>query len=320
MSDPPRRAKMSPPGAAVAGSSGGNLRKNSVVRTHTARAERRVAKKAKTQARRKRQRDEEAAVSRGEEPAPRKVPRTIESERVYDDDTGRPLTVEDAAAIDDEFSKVLAGEVRPNVMVTTGPKATPTTFDFIEELLPVVTDCVFYERRGRTIKEVLEHALEGGFTDVLVVKEDKKKVSSLIHAHLPEGPTAVYKVSSFVPSKRIRNHGHVTRHTPEVLLNNFTTDLGVRVGRMLGSLFPHTPNFVGRQAATFHNQRDFIFFRFHRYVFNANKDRARLQELGPRFTLKLQGLQKGTFKDPQKAEHEWKNSTKKDVERRKFFL
>ena len=50
-----------------------------------------------------------------------------------------------------------------------------------------------------------------------------------------------------------------------------------------------------------HNQRDFIFFRHHRYIFEekgeGSKKRviARLQELGPRFTLKVKGLQLGTF-------------------------
>lgn len=55
-----------------------------------------------------------------------------------------------------------------------------------------------------------------------------------------------------------------TEHSPEVILNNFTTRLGHSIGRLLAALFPHDPQFVGRQVATFHNQRDFIFFRFHR--------------------------------------------------------
>lgn len=56
-----------------------------------------------------------------------------------------------------------------------------------------------------------------------------------------------------------------TEHYPEVILNNFTTRLGHSIGRLFAALFPQDPQFVGRQVATFHNQRDFIFFRFHRY-------------------------------------------------------
>lgn len=43
---------------------------------------------------------------------------------------------------------------------------------------------------------------------------------------------------------------------------------------------------------TLHNQRDFLFFRRHRYMFES-PTKARLQEIGPRFTLKLRWMRKG---------------------------
>jgi ribosome production factor 1 len=47
---------------------------------------------------------------------------------------------------------------------------------------------------------------------------------------------------------------------------------------------------------------------------------ARLQELGPRFTLKLQSLQKGTF-DSKSGEFEWVHNRKEmDTSRRRFHL
>ena len=58
-----------------------------------------------------------------------------------------------------------------------------------------------------------------------------------------------------------QGHGRPTKHKPEIILNRFHTRLGTRVGRLLASLFPQAPQFRGRQVATFHNQRDFIFFR-----------------------------------------------------------
>ena len=51
---------------------------------------------------------------------------------------------------------------------------------------------------------------------------------------------------------------------PEININNFSTRLGKTVGKMFHGLFPQVPQFEGRQIATFHNQRDFIFFRRHR--------------------------------------------------------
>ena len=70
-----------------------------------------------------------------------------------------------------------------------------------------------------------------------------------------------------------------------------------------------------------HNQRDFIFFRHHRYEFKS-AEKCRLRELGPRFTLKLRSLQKGTF-DSALGEYDWIIQGKRhdmETSRRKFFL
>ena len=61
-----------------------------------------------------------------------------------------------------------------------------------------------------------------------------------------------------------QNHGKTSSHRPELVLNNFNTRLGHSVGRLLAALFPYDPQFQGRRCITFHNQRDFIFFRHHR--------------------------------------------------------
>merc|ERR1719189_3038826 len=63
---------------------------------------------------------------------------------------------------------------------------------------------------------------------------------------------------------------------------------------MLAALFHYEPQFTGQRVATFHNQRDYIFFRHHKYNFKST-EKVRLQEMGPRFTLKLRSYQKGTF-------------------------
>jgi ribosome production factor 1 len=82
------------------------------------------------------------------------------------------------------------------------------------------------------------------------------------------------------------------------------------------------PQLEGRQVVTFHNQRDFIFVRHHRYIYKKEKEkvRARLQELGPRFTLKMKWLQEGTF-DDKFGEYEWILKRKQmESSRRKFVL
>ncbi len=44
-----------------------------------------------------------------------------------------------------------------------------------------------------------------------------------------------------------------------------------------------------------------------------------VQELGPRFTLKLESLQAGTF-DSKGGEFEWLRNKDQDTSRRKFYL
>uniref|UniRef100_A0A7S1U7Q7 Brix domain-containing protein n=1 Tax=Phaeomonas parva TaxID=124430 RepID=A0A7S1U7Q7_9STRA len=162
----------------------------------------------------------------------------------------------------------------------------------------------------------------------------------MIISHLPIGPTAYFKVSNVIVSDKVPNRGAATSHTPELLLNNFRTRLGRRVGRLLGSVLPHQPEFQGRQVITVHNQRDFLFVRHHRYIFNEKagaakavaKDgeqgkpkaedaiKTRLQELGPRFTLKMKWLQEGVF-DQLYGEYEWIHKRHAmDTSRRKFHL
>ncbi|GMI14042.1 hypothetical protein TrLO_g2115 [Triparma laevis f. longispina] len=147
--------------------------------------------------------------------------------------------------------------------------------------------------------------------------------------HTLPGPTAFFKINNIVLPKKIKNHGAATGHIPELILNNFTTRLGHRAGRFFGSLFPHNPEFKGRQVVTFHNQRDYVFVRHHRYVFKPgttkadkekNRTRAKLQELGPRFSLKMRWLLSGGF-DTKFGEYEWFHKRKEqDTSRRKFHM
>lgn len=117
---------------------------------------------------------------------------------------------------------------------------------------------------------------------------------------------------------------------------------------MFQTLFPPLPEFEGRQVVTLHNQRDFLFFRRHRYVFKST-EKTGLQEIGPRFTLKLRWLKKGVpavkesladpglqlagvlgnqiegepaevATTPKETDYEWMWQPKMEVNRRTFFL
>eukprot|EP00124_Ichthyophonus_hoferi_P001168 Ihof_evm9s55 gene=Ihof_evmTU9s55 len=255
-------------------------------------------KKAKKEDKKKRRatnkREAEEAAGDGVAPV-RKVPKTIESQRVVEETIVEP---DDEEVMNDEATDELAGYFagdRPKILITTSQKAiSQVTYKFCEELINMMPDADFYDRKRYTLKEITEIAKTLSFTDIIIVNEDRKVPNAMLLSHLPEGPTAHFKVTNVRMGKQIRNHARQTNHRPELILNNFNTRLGHRVGRMFAALFPQNPEFLGRQVVTFHNQRDFIFFRQHRYIFHEGK-RVGLQEIGPKFTLKLRSLQKGTF-------------------------
>lgn len=295
---------------------------------------------------RKRAKARDAAIKRalelGEEPPAPKIPRTIENTRELDETVCLPDDEELFAGNDaDEFSSILKRELIPKVLITTCRFNSSRGPAFISELLSVIPNAHYYKRGTYDLKKIVEYANNKEFTSIIVVHTNRREPDALLVMNLPDGPTAHFKLSKLVLRKDIKNHGNPTSHEPELILNNFTTRLGHRVGRLFQSLFPQDPNFRGRRVVTFHNQRDFIFFRHHRYIFETKETKqteskgkktkdakddvsqqktiARLQECGPRFTLKLISLQHGTF-DSKGGEYEWVHKPEMDTSRRRFFL
>ncbi len=251
-------------------------------------------------------------------PIPRAVPKTVESKRVFTDDQIMDEEALAAMASSDEFASFFVDGQAPKILVTTTKRPTEETATFADELADLFPTATYRERPPKAlISDIVASANGAAYTHLVVVNESRKALDTLSIVKLPEGPTAIFQLTSVVPSKAIHNHGRATCHTPELILNNFATRVGHRVGRLFISLFPHVPQFEGRQVVTFHNQRDFIFVRRHRYIFEGTK-RTRLQEIGPQFTLKLKRIYKATcnLRDLP-MEYEWKshaiNSKKFDI-------
>ncbi|GAB5373222.1 hypothetical protein AAMO2058_001731800 [Amorphochlora amoebiformis] len=268
----------------------------------------------------KRKRSKIEAEALGEESKKKKMVKTQDNTKEKDE----TLVIEGDEEVKgeeemDEFSEILSGKKSPRVIVTSSYKPSKIMYEFIVEVLRVIPGSVYYKRKNFEIKKIVTEITEKGFTDLIIVNEDSKNLNALTHIHLPYGPTAYYKLTSVKLSKDIPHCGQPINVRPEVILNQFSTRLGQRVGRMLSALFGSKPDFRGRRVATFHNQRDFIFFRHHRYIFD-DPDHPRLQQLGPSFTLKLRWLQKGTF-DTKQGEYEWIHKRREmDTSRKRFFL
>ncbi|KAM3957011.1 putative ribosome production factor 1 [Aphomia sociella] len=262
------------------------------------------------------------------EDVPKKVPHTLESLREKDETMLANVEAEEQEEAQkdmelDELSTYYENAYEPKVLITYSDNPHSKTRIFGKELTRIIPNSVSRYRQRSSVKRIVQSAVREGVTDVIIVNENQKQPNGFLLIHLPNGPTAHFRLSSCKITPELRkDYKEITNHRPEVILNNFSTRLGMTVGRMLGALFHYEPQFRGRRAVTFHNQRDYIFFRHHRYEFTSDGKRAKLRELGPRFTLKLISLQQGTF-DSKHGDYEWIIAGRRhqmETSRRKFFL
>lgn len=192
-----------------------------------------------------------------------------------------------------------------------------------------------------SLREICSFSANRDYTAVVLLNEDQKRPSGISVVHLPAGPTFHFSISNWIEGRQLPGHGNPTNHYPELLLNNFKTPLGLLTARLFMTMFPPRPELQGRQVVTLHNQRDYIFVRRHRYIFRDKRQteksvagddgkdmkgvegvRAGLQELGPRFTLKLRRVDKGIGRagstGDDATQWEWKSKMEKD--RKRFNL
>ncbi|EIW70093.1 hypothetical protein TREMEDRAFT_30267 [Tremella mesenterica DSM 1558] len=239
--------------------------------------------------------DEDRESEAGPSTVPASVPAHEDGGDVPDEDEEMS---EEAKADEEEEGQQRTEPVYgppPKILITTSPSPGKSTYRFCDDLKNVFPGGEFFKRpkgKGFELGRVARWGIKRDFVAVIIVNEDHKEPNAITLIKLPEGPTAYFRLTSIQLGSEIYGHAKPSPHSPELILNNFTTLLGNSVGRLFGSLFPPLPQFRGRQVVTLHNQRDFLFFRRHRYMFSS-PTRARLQEIGPRFTLKLRWLRKG---------------------------
>ncbi|KAK9423082.1 putative Brix domain-containing protein [Seiridium unicorne] len=245
----------------------------------------------------------------------------------------------------DKFPTLFESPPEPKVLVTMNLNGT--IHKEAQEVANLFPNSTFIPRSSHkyghkySVREISKFASNRGYTTVIVVREDLKRISGLDIIRLPSGPTFSFSISSWIDIKKLPGHGNPTVHYPELLLNNFNTPLGFLSATLFKTLFPSNPELSGRQVCTFHNQRDYIFVRRHRYIFRDKKPteksvvgadgrelkgvkdiRAPIQELGPRFTLKLRKVYKGIGRAGSEGDDavQWEWKAKMEKQRTRFNL
>lgn len=233
----------------------------------------------------------------------------------------------------------------PKILVTTSLRATiHREAGIIASLFP---NSHYVPRSGHryahkySLRDICKFGSNRGFTAVVMVREDQKKPTGLTIVHLPEGPTFHFTITNWIEGSKLPGHGNSQGFYPELLLNRFTTPLGLLTAQLLRRLFPYQPEIAGREVLTIHNQRDYLFVRRHRYKYRERRQtekmvvdeegkeipgftdvRVGLQEIGPRFTLKLRRVDKGIGRAGSDGDDavQWEWKAKMEKVRTKFNL
>jgi ribosome production factor 1 len=181
---------------------------------------------------------------------PLQTPNTIERMRLPDDSIVAHDKVEVIAEEQfDEFAGHFSGTTPPKLLFTTAPKTSAKLVSFADELSTVIPWATVLPRGKQTVGSIAPEAMGQGFTDLFVFSERNRKPDGLLLVHLPEGPTAHFRITNVKPRKAIRGHGNPTAYPPELILNNFPTRLGQRLARMLTAMFPVVPEFRARNIS-----------------------------------------------------------------------
>ncbi|PNS18163.1 Brix domain-containing protein [Sphaceloma murrayae] len=224
-------------------------------------------------------------------------------------------------------------EHAPKVLITTSINSRlKAEAQLLTSLFPnshFVPRNTHFHSHKYSVREIASFASNRNYTCLVILNEDLKRPSGLDVVHLPNGPMFHFSISNWIEGKRLPGHGNPTGHDPELILNGFRTPLGLLTAHLFRTLFPPQPELQGRTVVTLHNQRDYIFVRRHRYIFRDKRGseksvqgadgkpiagvedvRTGLQELGPRFTLKLRRIDRG-IQRTSGQEWEWKGKSEK---------
>ncbi|KAF0982518.1 hypothetical protein FDP41_011448 [Naegleria fowleri] len=207
--------------------------------------------------------------------------------------------------IDNEYAN--AGAQDPKILITTALDPSDRLKRFMKELRFLFPNCQRMNRGRQQNQEIVDVAIQNGFTDLIMVHENKGEPDTLIVSHLPHGPTAYFTMFNVVMRHEVLNlkEEKMPQQYPHLIFHNFKTKLGERVATILKNIFP-VPKQESNRIVTFANDNDFISFRHHVYMKNSPGvvPPIQLKEVGPRFELQLFQIRLGTLADKE-AELEW---------------
>ncbi|XP_044727717.1 U3 small nucleolar ribonucleoprotein protein IMP4 [Chrysoperla carnea] len=201
---------------------------------------------------------------------------------------------------DDEYR--YAGVEDPKIVITTSRDPSSRLKMFVKELRLIFPNAQRMNRGNYEMKQLVNACRANDVTDFIIVHEHRGVPDALVICHLPYGPTAYFNMSDVVMRHDIPDIGTMSEQYPHLIFHNFKTKLAERTMNILKYLFP-VPKEDSKRVITFANHDDLIVFRHHTYKTVDRK--VELNEVGPRFVLKLYQIKLGTLDVEDTSENEW---------------
>jgi len=230
---------------------------------------------------------------------------------------------------DDEYR--WAGVLDPKIIITTSHTPSSRLKQFAKEMKLILPNSQRINRGNYQIKQLVEACRANECTDLIILHETRGQPDAIQISHLPYGPTAYYTLYNVIMRHDIEDVGHMSEAYPHLIFNNFTSRLGKRCVDILKYLFP-VPKEDSKRIITFSNQEDYVSFRHHvskkpspKKDDNdsnkaSNRDEFELEEVGPRFEMKLYEIKLGTIDNADTAESEWKLRPYMNTAKKRQFL
>lgn len=200
---------------------------------------------------------------------------------------------------DDEY--LSAGVKDPKIFITTSRAPSNRLMKFAKELKLILPNAQRLNRGNHQMAELVNACRQNEATDLVIVHETMGEPDGLIVSHFPHGPTAYFGLYNVILRHDIEEKETMSLAYPHLIFHNLSSKLGERVQNILKYLFP-VPKDESKRVITFANEQDFISFRHHNYK-RAHKQ-VDLEELGPRFEMKLYQIKLGTV-EMKEASNEW---------------
>jgi ribosome production factor 1 len=170
--------------------------------------------------------------------------------------------------------------------ITTSVVFEKKNLIFIKSLLKITPLSRYFKRKNYKIRQLITYCKIKEYRNLLVLVKKKKSIF-LWQIDIKSNFVISYRLDSFTITGNLYKLDKNTNTNSELILKNFRGKKGIFLSRMIKILFFQIPNFRSRQVLSFFHENDYIFVRFHRYIFSSSGKDVRIQEIGPRITLKF---------------------------------